>query len=296
VLVTGASGFIGGRLCDRLIEDGIEVHAVSRQERTGDDVEWWRVDLSDAQATHQLVAGVEPDMVFHLAGLPSASRDLALVLPTLRHNLVASVNLMVAAAAVGGARVILAGSLEEDMEPGESAIPSSPYAASKQAASAYARMLNALHGLPVVIARIFMVYGPGQTDAAKLIPYLVESLLQGETPQLGSGGRPVDWVYVDDVVDALVTIADRRGLEGDTIDIGSGELVTIRSLAEQVATIIGTDITPAFARHPARERETVCSADAARTRAMIGWRAQTPLGQGLRQTVDWHRNRTSARR
>ena len=291
VLVTGAAGFIGGRLCERLVMDGMEVHAVSRQARSSGGVRWLQADLSSAADTRSVFAAVGPDVIFHLAGRPSASRGLDLVLPTLQQNLVAAVNVMVAAAEVGAPRLVLAGSLEEGDALESDSVLSSPYAVSKQAASAYARMLHSLHGLPIVIARIFMVYGPGQTESEKLIPYLIRSLLRGESPRLGCGERPVDWVYVDDVVDALVTIGHAPGLVGETIDVGSGELVTIRALVERVMAILGTDTAPSFGELPERKRETVRVADAVRTRQETGWQARISLEDGLRATIEWNRDR-----
>lgn len=291
VLVTGASGFIGGRLCERLVMDGIEVHGVSRQARSGGGVHWLQADLSSAAETRSVFDTVAPDVVFHLAGRPSASRGLDLVVPTLQQNLVAAVNVMVAAAEVGAGRVVLAGSLEADDASESGYVSSSPYALSKEASSAYARMLHSLHGLPIVTARIFMVYGPGQTESEKLIPYLITSLLRGESPKLGSGERPVDWVYVDDVVDALVAIGHAPGLDGETIDVGSGELVTIRALVERVVAILGTDTAPAFGELPERRRETVCVADVVQTRKATGWQARTSLNDGLRTTIEWNRDK-----
>jgi UDP-glucose 4-epimerase len=290
-LVTGAAGFIGGPLCKRLTRDGYEVHGVSRQARTDGDLQWWQVDLADVAETRRLVDSVRPAVLFHLAGLPSGARALDLVLPTLQNNLVAAVNVMLAATECGTARTVISGSLEE-AEPREGhVIPNSPYAVSKHAASAYARMFHAIHGLPVVVARISMVYGPGQADSAKLIPYLIGSLLRGETPSLGGGDRCVDWVYVDDVVDALVTFAETAALEGETLDVGSGRVETIRSLTDQILAILGSDIRPAFGELPEREQETELIAGTARTREITGWQARMPLEDGLRTTIQWHRRR-----
>ena len=85
-------------------------------------------------------------------------------------------------------------------------------------------MFSALYGLQVVTARIFMTYGPAQPDRKKLIPYVTDCLLRGEAPQLTSGERLVDWVYVDDVVDGLLAAATSPRGAGKTVDLGSGTL------------------------------------------------------------------------
>ena len=116
----------------------------------------------------------------------------------------------------------------------------------KWASSAYGRMFHALYRLPVVILRVFMVYGPAQRDVRKLIPMLILSLLRGETPKLMSGERQVDWIYVDDVVDGLLASAHASHVEGKTIDIGAGELMTVRSLVERLVLLMDSSITPVF--------------------------------------------------
>ena len=224
VLVTGASGFIGSRICRRLLEEGAEVPRVSRAARESAALRWWQADLTDADAAARLVRRIRPDAIYHLAGHASGSRSLNAVLPSLHHNLVAAVNVMIAAARSECGLVLLTGSLEEPEPISGDPVPTSPYAAAKHAAGSFGRMLAALDELPVVNLRVFMVYGPGQLDQTKLVPYVITSLLRGEPFNLSSGSRPVDWVYVEDVADAFLAAAQRPDLAGETIDVGSGEL------------------------------------------------------------------------
>ena len=287
-LVTGASGFIGGRLCQRLVADGEEVHAVSRRPHEDDSVRWWQADLGNADEVAATFGRVRPDVVYHLAGFVSGSRELEAVLPSLRDNLVSAVNVLVAAARIG-CSVVLAGSQEEP-EPGlEEPVPASPYAAAKLAVGCFARMLHALHRLQVVNLRIFMVYGPGQHDRTKLVPYVVTSLLRDEQPKLSSGTRPVDWVYVDDVVDAFIAASTRADLAGTTLDIGTGQLVTIRAIIERIVETVGTGVEPDFGALPERPLEIVRVADVEQTKNTLGWQPRTTLTEGLRSTVDWYR-------
>lgn len=287
-LVTGASGFIGGRLCHRLLTEGDEVHAISRRPHEDDSVRWWQGDLGDADDVATTLGRVRPDVVYHLAGYVSGSREVEAVLPSLRDNLVSAVNVLVAAARIGCA-VVLAGSQEEPELAAEDPVPASPYAAAKLAVGSFARMLHALHGLQVVNLRIFMVYGPGQHDRTKLVPYVITSLLRAERPKLSSGTRPVDWVYVDDVVDAFVTASSRDDLAGASLDIGTGELVTIRAIVEHIVETVGTGVEPEFGALPERPLEIVRAADIERTKDLLDWQARTTLTDGLRSTVDWYR-------
>ena len=286
-LVTGASGFIGGRLCQRLLAEGAEVHAISRRPQENEAVHWWQSDLGDADSVASTLDRIQPDVVYHLAGYVSGSRTIDAVLPSLRDNLVSAVNVLVAAAGLG-CSVILAGSQEEPEPAVEDPVPASPYAAAKLAVGSFARMLHALHGLQVVNLRIFMVYGPGQHDRTKLVPYVITSLLRGEQPKLSSGTRPVDWVYVDDVVDAFIAASMRNELAGESLDVGTGKLVTIRAIVERIVETVGTEVGPDFGALPERPLEIVRVADAERTKSLLGWQARTTLTEGLRSTVDWY--------
>jgi nucleoside-diphosphate-sugar epimerase len=289
--VTGASGFIGARICARAVDDGAIVHGVSRSRRDEPgEVRWETVDLTDEEATRDLVERVRPDAVMHLAGEVTGGRDLELLLPTLHGNLVAALNVMVASQAAGCRRVVLAGSMEEPDMGAPDAVAQSPYALAKWAALAYARHLHALHELPVVHLRLFMVYGPGQRDLRKLVPYVTTSLLRGEAPRLTSGVRAVDWIYVDDVVEAFLRAAVAPGLEGRSIDVGSGELVTTRDLVGRLRELIGGEVEPAFGAIEDRPLERVRAADLRQAAAAMGWEPRVSLDEGLARTVAFYRS------
>jgi UDP-glucose 4-epimerase len=290
ILVTGASGFIGSHLCRRLCSVGAEVHGTSRTTRAGHDVgiHWWQGDLADTEMVRKLLTTVRPEVIFHLASYVAGTRDVNAVMPTFQSNLANTVNLLTLANDVGCRRIVLAGSLEEPELGDPQAVPCSPYAAAKWAASAYARMFHALYRLPVVILRIFMVYGPAQHDLRKLIPYVTLSLCRGEAPKLSSGNREVDWVYVEDVVEGFLAAAQATDVEGQTIDIGSGGLVPVRTVVEHLVRLINPQVEPLFNALPDRPFEQVRVADSARSHAMIGWRPETALEKGLRQTAAWY--------
>jgi len=289
-LVTGGHGFIGTHICHRLCQEGAEVHAVSRTQRVNDipSLHSWQGDLKDIDVVRNLLKVIKPDIIFHLASHVAGGRDLDLVMPTFHSNLMSTVNLLTVASEVGCRRIVLAGSLEEPEFENSQAVPSSPYAAAKWASSAYARMFHALYQLPVVVLRLFMVYGPAQQDLSKLIPYVILTALRGEAPQLTSAQRPVDWIYVDDVVDGFLAVARAVGVEGKTIDVGSGALVPVRTVVERLVRFINPQIEPIFGALTDRPVEQVRVADTAKSHVQMGWKPATTLEQGLHKTVDWY--------
>jgi UDP-glucose 4-epimerase len=290
ILVTGASGFIGRHLCARLLAAGARVYAVSRRGRPADlarsepdPMEWRSLDLGERGAAAAALRWSRPDRVVHLASLVKGSRDRALVAEMLHANVTSTVHLLDAAADAGCRRFVQLGSLEEP-EAGEP--PSSPYAASKAAATLYAELYARLYRLPVAIARVFMVYGPGPQDLAKLVPYVITELLAGRAPELSSGRRPVDWVFVEDVADGLCRMLVEPGAVGERLDLGSGELVPVRAVVERLAGLLAAGVEPRFGALPDREDEVVRRANVERTAARLGWRPRVGLDEGLRRTAE----------
>ncbi len=290
VLVTGGSGFIGSHLVERLVLEGAEVHAVSRVERKKDQgVCWSTGDVGEIGTVRRLFKEVRPQIVFHLASHVMGSPSLEHALPTFRANLQSSVNILNAAAEEGCERLILTGSLAEfEVERGE-AFPSSPYAASKSAASSYGRMFHALYHVPVTIARVFMVYGPRQQDVTKLVPSVTLSLLRGGSPEITSGTRLIDWIFVSDVVEGFVGLATHTGVDGITVELGSGQLITIREIVEAIERAVGRPGCSRFGALPDRPLEPVRTADIETSRRRIGWAPRINLTSGIRLTVDWYK-------
>ncbi|GAA4589128.1 UDP-glucose 4-epimerase [Planotetraspora phitsanulokensis] len=292
VLVTGATGFIGAHLARRLCSLGAEVHAVSRKPREqSDHTETWHMaDLTDTQATADLIRRTRPDIVFHLASAVTGARDVDIVLPTLAANLASAANLLTAVSATSGTRVVLAGSIEEPRPEKGEITPSSPYSVAKWAATGYARLFHELWNVPVSVLRVAMVYGPGQPDVSKLVPYVTLAFLRGQEPGLASGNRLVDWVYVDDVVDAFLA-ASATEAAGGVFDIGSGEGTSIRDVVDLLGRIVGSPLQPRYGVLADRPLESTRIADLTAAAEVLRWRPATKLQDGLRQTVAWYADR-----
>ena len=244
--------------------------------------------MIEFEAARSLVRAIRPDTTFHLASLATGSRSLEMVLPVFQHNFVTALNLLMATAENSAGRIVLAGSFEEPDE--INSAPCSPYAAAKWSASGYARMFHALYQIPVVIAKIFMVYGPGQLDHTKLIPYVTLSLLRGEAPKLTSGARLIDWIYVDDVVDGLIECAKILGINGRTVELGSGEMHSIRDIVQQLSDLMACPVEPQFGALADRPLERIKKADIADSYRLIGWQPSTSLRAGLTRTIEWYKN------
>jgi len=290
-LVTGASGFIGRAVCGRLLDKGAEVCGTSRRDVDLESDRWTyaSVDLTLADDVDELLASTKPDFVIHLASCVTGKREIDWVRETLAGNLVTAVNILVAAQNAGVEKTVLAGSLEEPGANDATPNAASPYAASKWCASAYARMMHQLYSTNSVVARIFMVYGPGQQDLMKLVPYVCLSAARGEAPELMSGGREVDWIYIDDVVDGLIRLAMTGPNDGSYVDIGSGDLITTGDVAEKICSLAGTGVTPVLGALPDRPMEQIRKANIETAAELLDWRPALNIETGLRQTYDWYK-------
>ncbi len=236
---------------------------------------------------------LKPMAVFHLAGAAGAQPDLQLVLPTMEGLIVSAVNILVAGTESGCGRIVMTGSLTEPARGEPAPIPSSPYAAAKWTSSAYARMFHSLYKTPTVVLTPFMTFGPCQ-DQSKLIPSVILALLRGESPRLSSGLWEVDWIFVEDIIDAFLAVLRTPDLEGGCFDLGTGIRRTVRSVVEQIALLMNVQAQPLFGVVPDRPSEPVRSADTGQAYQRLKWRAQTSLEEGLQQTIAWYATRARA--
>lgn len=290
VLVTGATGFIGKHLCRQLVLLGANVHGVARSVGEMDFAcQQWSVDLGDLDAVKNIMSEIKPQVVYHLAGLVTARQECDLVLPMLEANLLGTVNLLLALDGVGCERIVVAGSSEEKGTGPEG--PGSPYAAAKLAATQYALMFQRVYSMPVTVAQFFMGYGPGQ-GVGKLIPYIIDNLLLGKVPEISSGTRVCDFVYVFDLVRGLLKMADCSDIDGKVIELGAGQGIRIDELCEQLVEITGSDVRPQFGVLSERVNEGVQVANGDVAQQLLQWEPKWSLRDGLVETVQWYQTQS----
>lgn len=285
VLLTGSAGFVGGHVAAALALLGADVTTLdcSAEPNAGRAI---RADLRDSDAVARAIRLTRPDFVFHLAGVVDTSRELRLVRETLETNVLGTVNLLLALAETDCTRVVTMGSSEEIAE--EASAPISPYAASKLAATSYSRMFASLFALPVVVARPFMSYGPGQ-QPQKIIPYTICELLAGRNPVIRNGNRICDLIYVTDLVRGLLYAVQDSKCVGQVVEIGTGVGIKLADVVAELAHIVGSTGHPVFDSTDSAAVQCPQVASAALSTAPIGWEPRWQLRDGLRETVAWYR-------
>mgnify|MGYP005842720977 CR=1 FL=1 len=252
-LITGGAGFIGSALANRLVRQGHHVRVIDDLS-AGDpgrllpEVNFTRGDVADKPKLWRLLHQV--DCVYHLAARVSVPESVLYPREYNTTNVGGAVALMEAMRDAGVQRVVLASSgaiygeqphqpVTEDMPPR----PSSPYAVSKLAAEYYVHTIGRLWGIETVALRIFNTYGPGQAlppAHAPVIPQLLQQALgDGSLIIYGEGTQTRDFVYIDDVVDALVAAATARDINQRIINVGSGRETSINDLALTIERLTG---------------------------------------------------------
>jgi UDP-glucose 4-epimerase len=288
VLVTGATGFVGTQLCEALVSLGAQVYGIALETETSSKTRGVclsSIDLSCFEATQNAVNDIQPDLVYHLAALVNTNQDISFVHPTLQHNLVGSINLMVSLAGKPCQRTILTTSSETPL-PG--CPPNSPYAASKLAIAAYANMFHQLYNFPVVLARPHMSYGPRQLTK-KLIPYIITSILSNTPPLLSSGKRILDMVYIKDLVRGLLLVGIKDHVEGITFDIGTGKGISIKDIVQNIQALMPTTCPAIFNALPDRTDDFAQIASPYNAQSILGWHPIWSLEAGLKETIQWYR-------
>lgn len=291
ILVTGATGFIGSKLSEKLIQLNAKVYAVSRREISSkNNIIWFKGDLADSSFVDKVISEIRPDYIFHLASHVVGSRSVENVLSTFKNNLEPTVNLLIAVQKYNCKRIIITGSFEEGLIPiNGKIVPSSPYAVTKIAKTNYAKMFHALYNTPVSIASLFMVYGPGQIEN-KLVPYVILKALKNEVIEISSGKRMIDWIYVDDVVLGLIKMLVADGIDGKIVELGSGSSISIKEIVKTIVKLIDPNLKAEFGAISDRQLEQEKTANTNDSFQHLNWKTVINIEDGLKETIKYYSN------
>jgi NAD dependent epimerase/dehydratase len=308
VVVTGAGGFIGSALVERLVGDGARVRAMlrytSRAERgclsfipdaVMREVEITFGDVRDVDAMREIIRGA--DAVFHLAalvGIPYSYEHPQDVVDT---NILGTANVLLVAKELDTLeRVVLTSTSEvygsalytpiDEQHPLQA---QSPYSATKIASDALGISFNRSFGMPVTIVRPFNAYGPRQSARA-VIPTIISQALTGGTLRLGAVDTIRDFTFVEDTARGFLAVASSEATLGEVVNLGSGVETTIRDVIQQIAGIVGRDLEVIVEDRRVRPEKSEVSrlhAESSKALHLAGWRAEVSLDEGLRRTTDW---------
>lgn len=308
VLVTGADGFIGSHLVERLSAEGARVRAFCLYNSQGswgwleeispenkDRLEVRLGDIRDARFVEAACEGIE--VVLHLAALIAIPYSYVAPESFVDVNVRGTLNILEAARRSGVRRLVHTSTSEVYGTPVDLPIrethpicAQSPYAATKVAADQLALSYQMTYGVPVTVLRPFNTYGPRQSSRA-VLPTMLAQLIAGKKRiELGRLDTRRDLTYVEDTVDGFVRAAVTPGIEGETIQLGTGRSVSIADLFQAACKALG--VSADVVQDPRRMRPDasevlVLESDPARAHARLGWQPQTTLEEGIARTIAW---------
>lgn len=306
ILVTGAGGFIGSHLTERLVELGVaRTRAFVHYNSMGtwawldhsplkEEIEVFAGDITDRDSVRRAVQGV--DVIFHLAALIGIPYSYHAPLSYIRTNIEGTLNVLQAALEANVECVVHTSTSEvygtaqyvpiDEQHPLQG---QSPYSATKIGADKLAEAFYCSFGLPVVTLRPFNTYGPRQSARA-VIPTIIIQCMAGGSVRLGNLSPTRDFTYVADTVEGFICAAQSQGVEGKVINIGSGQEICIGDLAHKIASlmdkVVEIECENERKRPEGSEVERLCAANSL-ARKLLGWEPRCTFDEGLRLTIEW---------
>jgi dTDP-glucose 4,6-dehydratase len=310
ILVTGAGGFIGSHLVERLHAEGARVRAFVRYNSRGDagllrqlpaealaQIEIVGGDIRDSSAISRAAEGV--DVFFHLGALISIPYSYLHPREVAESNFMGTLNALMACQQHKVGRMIHTSTSEvygtARYAPINEAHPlqgQSPYSASKIGADKLAESFYCAYNLPVVTVRPFNTFGPRQSARA-VIPTIITQALAGASVRLGNLDTTRDFTYVEDTVDGFVKAAEVAGVEGQTFNLGTGQEIRVGDLADKILQMTGSQVRvqkDAERLRPDKSEVLRLISDNSLARANLGWSPRFSLDEGLARTVEWIRS------
>ena len=302
VLVTGAHGFIGSHLARALLDKGYEVGILARE--TSDlsrirDIEGrislHSADLRDPSSVQKAVEGARPEAVIHLAtyyAVEHRPEEVGVMMDT---NVKGTIALLDACRDRGLSLFLNMSTCavyRERNSPLDETDPVSPqnlYALTKLQAEDSCRFYSDRLGVPAASLRLFPPYGPADNDR-RLIPYVIRSLLAGQDVRLTTGTQRWDFVYVDDVVAALLAALGQpeKTVSAGILNIATGDPCSVSDLVTQLYEMLGSKGNLLWGAIPHRTNEVwYNSGSPEKIRSVLGWTPETSLNEGLRRTIAW---------
>jgi NAD dependent epimerase/dehydratase len=311
ILVTGAGGFIGSHVCELCLARGAEVRAFVHYNSRSDwgmledldkkslrNIDVIPGDLRDAPAVRRAVLGC--DRVLHLGALIGIPYSYSNPEDVVQVNVLGTLNVLQACLESGVERLVQTSTSEvygtaryAPMDEQHPLVPQSPYAASKVAGDKLAESFYRSYGLPVVVLRPFNTYGPRQSPRA-VIPTIITQALKSRSIRLGSLDPRRDLTFVKDTARGFLAAAASPGVEGLTIQIGSGREHSVGELVELVGDILQKElrvIEDSRRRRPASSEVERLLASNRNAKDRLNWKPEVSLKKGLEKTIRWFRNR-----
>jgi len=301
ILVTGGAGFIGSHLVEKLVSLGADVSVLTRKstnlwrlDSIKDKISMFRVDFSNINELREVLSNINPEIVFHTIADIRVNRDPRLLEDMIKNNFWVTINLIKSLDKKKLKLFVNFGTCEEygdgnvPFKENHKEIPVSPYSLSKIMGTYLSSYLAKIESFPIIVVRPFLTYGPKQIND-QLIPFMIKSMLRGEKINSTRMEQTRDFIYITDVVSALVKIPISGIKKGEIINICSGEEIQIKKVVKRICELTGRSFEKCIGTGaPYRIGEMMNfygSNDKARK--LLNWKPKVSFEKGLKETVEW---------
>ncbi len=296
VLVTGAGGFIGGRLSEKLKEKGANVVGLEKKNAKGKGIKWVKADIVKAEEIREALEGKEIGCCFHLAAQANVGEAGEDPSKAFEVNVTGTVNVLEAMLEKKAEGVVMASSgkvygeksgkiFRENSELN----PSTAYGASKAAADEIGRNYSRFYPLAVAVVRSANVFGPGDKNYSRFVPNIISRASKGKGPRLaGNGKQEKDFVFIDDVAEAYILLMENISGEkarGQAFNVASGKPVSLNEIGEKILSIMEKNLTPEYGEGGTEGGQKFCIE---KIRKAVGWKPRYSLEEGLKKTIEWY--------
>lgn len=305
VVLTGGSGFIGSHLARACVREGAQVTCLLRPGSNpwrlfdaADKIRRVEVDLTQTEAVQAIVSEIQPHVIFHLAADTNRKRDLSLYPRMHATHVLSTLNLVSAALKLSLLpRFIHTGTIEEygrgpvPYREDQREDPVTPYSLTKHEATRLVLYAAREHGLPAIVIRPSLTYGPTK-GKGMFIPDFIRAALTTKVFDMSPGEQTRDFIFVEDVVRAHLAAATADGISNEIFNAATGVETRLKDAAEALRALFGGDVQINYGAYPCDPRvETMrCFMDIQKSKERLGWEPAVSLHEGLAKTVAWYRD------
>ncbi len=309
VFITGANGFVGSWLTRALIERGAKVFVLIKEEIPGSLLnsekpklkKVFKGSLVDYHLVERIFKEEKPDTCFHLAAQAIVGKANQSPLPTFESNIKGTWNILEVARNNGIGQIVVASS---DKAYGEherlpytedfSLSALHPYDASKACSDILARTYAHTYSLPLAVTRCSNIYGGGDINFSRIIPDTIRSVLKNKNPIIRSDGSPLrDYIYIDDVVRAYLTLAEHireEAVNGQAFNFGTGRPISVLELVNKIIKLSGRKSLRPVILGKGKPKGEIDKQylDITKAGQLLNWKPRYSLEEGLKKTIEWY--------
>lgn len=299
VLITGGTGFVGSNLIRTCIEAKANVNIISRESsdkwRMNDisnEINEYKVDLTDYNKLANVITDIEPSIIFHTAtyGADPSQQNFKEIFET---NFMGTANLLKCSKRIGFEMFVNTSSSSEygikssPMNENDILEPINNYGISKAAGTLYCQNVAKKEELPLVILRLFSPYGFFE-GPKRLIPSVILACLESKNPQVSSPDFVRDFIFIEDVLDVYIDVCNESNLYGEIFNVGSGSQHSVGEIVKLIIELSGSDVQPQWGHAPRWSNEPLLwKADIYKAQKILHWKPKTKLENGITKTINW---------